>query len=400
MALFSFRHSVKTFSKKVVKQSREAAKGQTLAHIRYISRNSASRTILSARLPATEVTDVASIVEDAAERSSGRVCERFTIALPFEATLEQREKLLLSFAEKITKGKAGFLASIHDKNGNDISNPHAHLICFDAFTKKGGRGRPTSVMGMARKYAVETAAEEWARIHNTLMASWGYGSESMIDHRSYAEQGIEQIPTIHEGAGARIMERAGKPKAAKPQWQHIDQGRSRAEANQLIKEINHSKDKLNGRWADRLGKDDDADTNGSKGRLPWLREGSDSPSGGDRTPTLQQRRTTKNTPSNPQHFGGVAGPQNSTTRTFIPYQATSGGMQPKPAKAQNQPALGGRRTRPRRMRRTFRELVMYRDTLNARILRISAPMQLLEIAEALTDSEDTRELGNRPDFTR
>lgn len=115
MALFSFKHSVKTFSKKAVKQSRVAEHGQTLSHIRYITRDSAARNVLIERLPAEGFNATSRCVEQAAEKSGGRVCERFTIALPLEASREQRTALIAAFAEHITKGKAGYIAAIHDK---------------------------------------------------------------------------------------------------------------------------------------------------------------------------------------------------------------------------------------------------------------------------------------------
>ena len=36
-----------------------------------------------------------------------------------------------------------------------------------------------------------------------------YGHEERIDHRSFAERGIEEQPTIHEGVSARAMEAKG-----------------------------------------------------------------------------------------------------------------------------------------------------------------------------------------------
>ena len=208
MALFSFRHSVKTFSEKRTDESRAAKVGQTAAHLRYITRPQAARTVLRQRLKGSTDAATAQEVEEAAQRRKGRACERFIVALPVEATPEQREALVRAFAEKLTGGVAGYIAAIHDKQGNDQSNPHFHLVAFDVMIKSGGRGRPKSTLGMARKHAVEITAKMWAEAHNALMKEWGFGPASMISHLSLKDRGIDRIPTIHEGPAARAMAEA------------------------------------------------------------------------------------------------------------------------------------------------------------------------------------------------
>lgn len=385
MALFSFRHSVKTFSKKVVRQSRIAKQGQTLAHIRYITRDTAARAILLERLPEKDFSGTAARVEQAAEKSGGRVCERFTIALPIEADGAQREALVSAFAEHITKGEAGFIAAIHDKKENDLFNPHAHLICFDKQSKKGGRGRPSSVMGMARKNAIEKAAKDWAKIHNRMMSDWGYGAGSLIDHRSFVERGIDLVPTIHEGPGARKISATQSKVETKPEWQHIDSGHTRAEANNLIRQINKTKEKLNEQRANRLGGNNDANADRSKGCVPWLREGSVS-NRGDGGPATRQRYSTEKDPRCSRTPFTLAGRRQSSSGGHS--SAINSIYRPSltKAKTSHQGAIsrGVRRFRARRLRCTFRNLTFFNDTLQARLLRDEAPRRFLESAEDLT----------------
>lgn len=389
---------MKTFSRKVVRQSRIAKKGQTLAHIRYITRDAAARTVLAERLPEEEFSETASKVEQAAEKSGGRVCERFTIALPVEANLEQREALLRAYAEHITRGSAGYIGAIHDKSGNDLLNPHAHLICFDAFTRKGGRGRPTSVLGMARKHAVENAAEDWATVHNRMMSGWGFGPDSMIDHRSYAERGIDQMPTIHEGPAAQKMGLAKQRLVLKPEWRHIDHGHTRAQANQVIREINKTKGELDGKRADRLGGDDDANANRSKGGVPWLGKGSGSNiSDGGAAAGKHYQSQTEPRYAGPD-FGGLTGRSNGTEGADKGSSTTCLTRHPASAAARHSSSLPRRWHRIRSMRRTFRDLVMYRDTLQARLLRSRAPRQILETSKALTSEKPITRLP--PQLTR
>lgn len=47
----------------------------------------------------------------------------------------------------------------------------------------------------------------WADVTNKYLER--YGHEGRIDHRSFAERGIEEQPTIHEGVSARAMEAKG-----------------------------------------------------------------------------------------------------------------------------------------------------------------------------------------------
>ena len=47
----------------------------------------------------------------------------------------------------------------------------------------------------------------WADVTNKYLER--YGHEDRIDHRSFAERGIEEQPTIHEGVSARAMEAKG-----------------------------------------------------------------------------------------------------------------------------------------------------------------------------------------------
>jgi ATP-dependent exoDNAse (exonuclease V) alpha subunit len=50
-------------------------------------------------------------------------------------------------------------------------------------------------------------SESWAKICNEYLATNGH--DARIDHRSYAEQGINKIPSVHLGVSATQMERRG-----------------------------------------------------------------------------------------------------------------------------------------------------------------------------------------------
>lgn len=397
MALFSFRHSVRTFSPKRAKNERAAEHGQTLAHLRYITRPSAARVVVRARV--ADDVEVARAAEQAAEKRGGRVAERFILALPVEATAEQRVALAQAFAEELTQGVAGYVLAIHDARGNDARNPHCHLVAFDAFQKTGGRGRPRSVMGMAREGAVERAAALWARFHNERMDAWGYGAASRITNLSLAARGIDRVPTIHEGAAARKMTARGAPMASKDTWKRIDSGHTRAMANRIIREINQLK-----------GRDDDDDRGdglggGDDGRAPGRGEG------GDAGGTVGGRGGGGASPPEPPFLGPRRRDQGAGADRRPPFVADRGEQgdapSPRPAFAVPTPVpaplavpgplrgAGG----SRRVRRVFVELMMLRDTLRAGVIaagRAAGRMAGLIEGPAASRYQDGSRVEERP----
>lgn len=73
------------------------------------------------------------------------------------------------------------------------------------------------------KEFLQSYREDWANKINQKLKEMGINQR--VDHRSYEEQGIEKVPTIHEGATARKMEQRGKVS-------------DRMEINRQIKTIN------------------------------------------------------------------------------------------------------------------------------------------------------------------
>lgn len=378
MALFSLRHSTKTFSEKREGVARAAKPGQMAAHLRYITRPKAARVVLRKRVEATD-RHTAKTAEDNAQKRKGRVAERFIIALPVETSPGQRVALANAFAEKLTEGKAGFILAIHDKAGNDQKNPHMHLVAFDAFEKTGGRGRPRSVIGMARKGAVERAAAMWADIHNEMMQAWGYAEGSVISHQSYEARGIERIPTIHEGPTARKMAGNRKTPKSKAEWRRVDGGHSRREANRLIHEINNLKDQeANARRQHRLGSHNAGDRPAFQASCPKQR--TDFGRSGGSAP---QPKEPNKSPDRPwEGAGGIARPP------FIQEHRAKNSQRCCPSKEHintahlaNCSSFIGRRHRGR-IGRIWHELVMLRDTLRTRFATAfqSAQMETTESA--------------------
>ena len=125
--------------------------------------------------------------------------------------------------------------AIHEKDAGDdgIQNPHFHVLCpirplnpdgswgnkqrrEYSLDERGNRipdGKgdyefkavPTTDWGSPER--LEAWRQAWAELCNAKFEEKGLPDR--IDHRSYARQGVEQIPTVHEGPAVRQMEARG-----------------------------------------------------------------------------------------------------------------------------------------------------------------------------------------------
>jgi len=153
-------------------------------------------------------------VEQVEKAKNSQLAREIELALPAELALEQnivlvREYVALYFAS------AGMCADIcvHDKNNG---NPHAHvMLTMRPFELDGSWGAKAHKVNGKKIPAIDwneqTKAEQWragwAEAVNVILER--QGQESVIDHRSYERQGVEQIPTVHMGVAATQMERKG-----------------------------------------------------------------------------------------------------------------------------------------------------------------------------------------------
>lgn len=176
-------------------------------------------------------------VERAEKGKRAQLAYSFDIALQNELTLEENIQLAREFCQEqfVARGMIVDLA-VHEgksKDGDEPSNPHFHVLApIRPFTEEGIWGNKQK-----RKYVLD---EEGNRIKDAqgkyvfnavsttgwndpeLLKEWrkawtekvnGKFREchmaARIDHRSYKEQGIDLIPTIHEGYEVRAMEKKG-----------------------------------------------------------------------------------------------------------------------------------------------------------------------------------------------
>jgi hypothetical protein len=177
-------------------------------------------------------------VEETEKTKDSRLAREFVVALPVELDKNSNISLLQNFIKKhfVDMGMCADFA-IHDTDGH---NPHAHILltvrplnengtwqyktekeylCIKDGEEKGyeridkhpkssryGRQNPISEQWNSDEQLCIWRAN-WADAVNKMLAR--NQINATIDHRSFADQGITEQPTIHEGYIAQNMEKKG-----------------------------------------------------------------------------------------------------------------------------------------------------------------------------------------------
>lgn len=175
-------------------------------------------------------------MEKIEQHPKSQLAYSFDIALQNEFTRDENIQLARQFLqdEFVSRGMIVDYA-IHEKDAGEdgIQNPHFHVLCpirplnpdgswgakqrrqyvLDEHGNRIPNGKgdyefnavPTTDWGSPER--LEAWRQAWADLCNAKFEEKGLPER--IDNRSYARQGIEQIPTIHEGPAVRQMEAKG-----------------------------------------------------------------------------------------------------------------------------------------------------------------------------------------------
>lgn len=155
-------------------------------------------------------------VEKIETRKNAQLGRELNVALPVELDREKQKELVKSFAseEFVSKGMIADIA-IHDKGDG---NPHAHIMLTRREINENGFGQVKKEWTGTQEYFKGRASDLQKDILEDIRAKWAehvnkslrsVGSQQRIDHRSFKDQGIDKVPTIHEGATVRKMEKKG-----------------------------------------------------------------------------------------------------------------------------------------------------------------------------------------------
>jgi len=174
-------------------------------------------------------------VEQSEKHPKAQLAYSFDIALQKEFTMEENIALVKQFLTDhfISRGMiADYAVHAPEKDGG-ITNPHFHVMCpirplnpdgtWGAKQKReyvldehGNRIRDgngnyifnaVSTTDWGTPETLEEWRQAWAELCNAKFAEKELAEH--IDHRSYERQGIEKLPTIHEGPAVRQMEAKG-----------------------------------------------------------------------------------------------------------------------------------------------------------------------------------------------
>ncbi len=128
---------------------------------------------------------------------------------------------------------ADFAIHQPDKKDGGIPNPHFHILCpirpiepdgkwgckqrhryrldEDGNRIKGEDGKPLFDAVPTTDWGESATLEEWRRVWAEMVnAKFAEkGLECRVDHRSYDRQGLDLLPTVHEGVAVRQMEAKG-----------------------------------------------------------------------------------------------------------------------------------------------------------------------------------------------
>ena len=175
-------------------------------------------------------------VEKAERGKKAQLAYSFDIALQNEFSMQENIDLARQFLleQFVSRGMVvDFSIHAPDKEDGGISNPHFHVMCpirpIEPDGRWGNKQRreyvldengerirdeagnyvfnavPTTDWGNPEM--LEAWRQAWADLCNAKFAEKGL--DCRIDHRSYERQGVEQIPTQHEGPTVRAMEDKG-----------------------------------------------------------------------------------------------------------------------------------------------------------------------------------------------
>ena len=170
-------------------------------------------------------------VEQIEKSNNSQLAREIEIALPVELSREEQTRLVREYCSSqfVSKGMCVDFA-IHDKGDG---NPHAHVMLTMRAMDEHGKWLPKSrkvydldengeriklPSGRWKSHKEDTVdwndqkyceiwRHEWEVIQNRYLEA--NDRPERVDLRSYARQGLDIIPTVHEGAAVRQMEKRG-----------------------------------------------------------------------------------------------------------------------------------------------------------------------------------------------
>ena len=167
-------------------------------------------------------------VEKAESRKKAQLAYSFDIALQNELTMEENIALARRFIREqfVAKGMIADLAVHSPEKESGIQNPHFHVLCpIRPLNPDGTWGNKqkrvykldengerifndaVATTDWGKRETLEMWRAAWAAMVNEKLSEKGI--DGHIDCRSYKRQGIDKVPTVHEGPAVQEMEAKG-----------------------------------------------------------------------------------------------------------------------------------------------------------------------------------------------
>jgi Ti-type conjugative transfer relaxase TraA len=137
-------------------------------------------------------------VERVEKRKDARLSREVELALPKELNLEQQVALVKEYTQSQFVDK-GMIADICIHKSD--KNPHVHIMLTTREVTQDGFGK--KVTAWNDKAELLKWREEWANIQNRHLLQAGY--DIQVDHRSFADRGIDLEPTSKIGIAAKYL---------------------------------------------------------------------------------------------------------------------------------------------------------------------------------------------------
>jgi len=187
-------------------------------------------------------------VEKVEKQWNGQLAREINVALPKELSQSEQEQVAIEFCSEIFV-KDGMVADLAIHR-DDEENPHFHvMLTIRPFNEDGTWGNKQvkikeNVNGKQQVKAIHTTdwntkeklvywREQWANYANRYLEKNGFPER--VTHLSNKDQGLETLPTIHEGFIARQMQSEGK------ESERIRINNERKEYNKVIIELAEAK---------------------------------------------------------------------------------------------------------------------------------------------------------------
>ena len=179
-------------------------------------------------------------VEQTEKRKDSQLCREINAAIPRELRTKDQVIAVREFVQRefVDRGMVADVA-FHDLRSD---NPHCHIMLSmrhleaDGFGKKAREWNDTAMLRGWR--------EQWSEHMNRALERAGH--DVRIDHRSYADQGINQEPTMHTGPAVAAMEKRdpGSTRVGKLNQEVKQRNEERQQMQEVIDEAEADADAL------------------------------------------------------------------------------------------------------------------------------------------------------------